>query len=132
MAGKFLVTRLLNKDANSIQQLIDDETAILAKMSSPFTLQDAYIFIRLYNTLGIWVDDVLVGALEIKPSGETAYVIGKEYRRKGYCTRAIRAVNGNIFKKLLRVNRLWCLIHTDNEISIRIAEKCGLEIVYVK
>lgn len=132
MAGKLRVTRLLGKDANSIHELIDDETAVLAKMSSPFTIQDAYTFIGLYNTLGIWVDDVLVGALEIKPSGETAYVIGKEHREKGYCTQAIKAVNGNIFKKLLRVNKLWCLIHPDNKVSIRIAEKCGLEIVYVE
>ena len=132
MAGKLLVTRLLGKDAQSIQQLIDDETAVLTSLASPFTLQDAYVFIGLYNTLGIWVDDELVGALEIKSSGETAYLIGKEHRGKGYCTQAIRAVNGNIFKKLLKVKNLWCLIHPDNEVSIRIAEKCGLEIVYVK
>jgi|OM-RGC.v1.026687454 RimJ/RimL family protein N-acetyltransferase len=132
MAHKLLVSRLLGKDAHAIQKLIDDETAVLTRLASPFTLKDAYIFIGLYNTLGIWVDDVLVGALEIKPSGETAYVVGKEYRGKGYCTQAIRAVNGNIFKKLLKVDRLWCLIHSENKASIRIAEKCGLEIVYVK
>lgn len=132
MAHKLLVSRLLGKDAYAIQKLIDDETAVLTRLASPFTLKDACIFIGLYNTLGIWVDDVLVGALEIKPSGETAYVVGKEYRGKGYCTQAIRAVNGNIFKKLLKVDRLWCLIHSENKASIRIAEKCGLEIVYVK
>lgn len=132
MAHKLLVSRLLGKDAQAIQQLIDDETAVLTRLASPFTIQDAYIFIGLYNTLGIWVDRELVGALEIKPSGETAYVVGKEHRGKGYCTQAIRAVNGNIFKKLLRVNKLWCLIHPDNKVSIRVAEKCGLEIVYVK
>lgn len=132
MAHKLLVTRLLGKDAQSIQQLIDDETAVLTRLSSPFTLADANTFITLYNTLGIWVDEELVGALEIKSSGETAYVVGKEHRGKGYCTQAIRAVNGNIFKKLLRVNKLWCLIHPDNKVSIRVAEKCGLEIVYVK
>ena len=132
MAGKLLVTRLLGKDAQSIQLLIDDETAVLTSLASPFTLQDAYVFIGLYNKWDIWVDEELDGALEIKSSGETAYLIGKEHRGKGYCTQAIRAVNGNIFKKLLKVKKLWCLIHPDNEVSIRIAEKCGLEIVYVK
>jgi len=129
---KLRVTRLVKDDAVNLQSLIDQETASLTRLASPFTLNDAYNFINLYNTYAIIVDEKLAGAIEIKSTGETAYVVGKQWRNQGVCTQAIRALNTKNSLKFMKINNLWCLIHPDNIASIRVAQKCGLEIKYVK
>jgi RimJ/RimL family protein N-acetyltransferase len=127
------IRRLSIEDTDELVGIIDNETAQLTRLNCPFTKTDAENFINLYNTYGVkyMYNDSLIGAFEIKSSGETAYVIAKEWRNKGVCSQVLRLAK-RIAKRDLKINHLWCLIHPDNKASIRVAQKAGLEIKDVK
>jgi RimJ/RimL family protein N-acetyltransferase len=127
------IRRLSIEDVDELVGIIDNETAQLTRLNCPFTKTDAENFINLYNTYGVkyMYNNSLIGAFEIKPSGETAYVISKKWRNKGVCTQVLRIAK-RIAERDLKINHLWCIIHPNNKSSIRVAQKAGLEIKDVK
>ena len=125
------ISRLKESDRDELVSIIDNTTALLTRLNCPFSLQDADNFIKDYNTWGIKYKGELVGAFEIKSSGETAYVIAKEWRNKGICSKAIESAK-QIADKQFNISKLWCYIHPENIPSIRVAQKAGLEIKDVK
>jgi len=127
------IRRLSIEDADELVGIMDNETAKLTRLNCPFTKTDAENFIKLYNTYGVkyMYNDALIGAFEIKSSGETAYVVAKEWRNKGVCSQVLGLAR-RIAKRDLKINHLWCFIHPDNKASIRVAQKAGLEIKDVK
>ena len=85
------VSRLVENDVVDLLNIVDEETAKLTDLTCPFTLIAAHNFIKLYNTYGIKLNTgELVGAMEIKPYEETAYLVSKPWRRKGVCTEALK------------------------------------------
>lgn len=123
------VARLTLKDKEQLQQIIDEETAKLTRLY-PFTDEAIENFISKYNTYGVkYSKHTLIGAFEIKESGETAYVVAKNWRNQGVCTEALKLAK-RIARKELGVNNLWCYIHPSNKASIKVAKKAGLRIEY--
>jgi len=125
------ISRLKESDREKLVNIIDDMTALLTRLNCPFTLEDADNFIKNYNTWGIKYKGELVGAFEIKKTGETAYVVSSEWRNKGICTKAMESAK-LIADKQFNISKLWCYIHPENIPSMRVAQKAGLEIKNVK
>jgi hypothetical protein len=125
--------RLKSDDAQALLRVIDDETALRVRLPCPFTMDHALNFILSYHTYGIKYNNnkELIGALEIKSSGETAYVVAKGFRNKGVCTEALKLAK-YAAKRDHGITKLWCMIHPANEASLRVAQKTGLEITYEK
>ena len=121
------VSRLVENDVVDLLNIVDEETAKLTDLTCPFTLIAAHNFIKLYNTYGIKLNTgELVGAMEIKPSGETAYLVSKPWRRKGVCTEALK-----LAKRIARkqnIQTIWCKVDTQNIASTRVAKKAGIQI----
>jgi ribosomal-protein-serine acetyltransferase len=71
-----------------------------------------------------------IGHISIKnidwmiPRGELAYIISEEYEGKGIMSEAVKTLIRFGFSELL-LSKLFLRILTDNEKSIRLAEKCG-------
>jgi len=69
---------------------------------------------------------VLVGAIEVKESLETAYFVSPTYRNKGIATRAVTECKGLFGKK-----QLWCVINPKNRASLKVAEKAKIRVNFV-
>jgi RimJ/RimL family protein N-acetyltransferase len=69
----------------------------------------------------------IAGVVDIHPDanqGEIGYALAAEARGRGIATRALRLVTRYALDEL-RLERLELQIATDNDASIRVAEKCG-------
>jgi len=75
----------------------------------------------------------LAGVLENELLGKNHYefgfIIAEEFRKKGYATEVAQS-QMTFIKKRLRQNKVYALVHKENEISKKILEKLGLS--YVK
>lgn len=58
---------------------------------------------------------------------ELGYMIAKPFLQRGYCMEACKAII-EYAREELEAERLFCLIHPDNKVSIHIAEKLGFHI----
>ena len=111
-----------------LRGIIDKDTAIKCYLDWPFTKQVAETFILNYNTYGIWINNgVLVGAVEVKESLETAYFVSKNFRNMGIATKALAEC-----KKLFGKKQLWCVINPKNKASLKVAEKAKLRVNFVR
>jgi|TARA_B100001094_G_C17804986_1_gene610969 RimJ/RimL family protein N-acetyltransferase len=121
------VKRLKPNDAFHLRRILDKDTASKCHLTWPFTKEVAKTFISDYNTYGIWVNGgVLVGAIEVKKSLETAYFVSPTYRNKGIATRAVTECKGLFGKK-----QLWCVINPKNRASLKVAEKAKIRVNFV-
>ena len=92
--------RLKPNDVFKLRGILDEDTALKCYLTWPFTKKVAEIFIRDYNTYGIWVNNgILVGAVEVKESLETAYFVSPTYRNKGIATKAVTECKSLFGKK---------------------------------
>ena len=60
-----------------------------------------------------------------RPEVEVAYLLDKKYRGQGLATEAARAILHHAFEQL-QLSRLICLIDRENQASIRVATKIGM------
>lgn len=124
---KVSLKRLKPNDAFHLRRILDKETALKCYLTWPFTKKVAETFISDYNTYGIWVNNgILVGAVEVKESLETAYFVLPTYRNKGIATKAVTEC-----KSLFGKKQLWCVINPKNKASLRVAEKSKLRVNFV-
>lgn len=82
-------------------------------------------------TLGIWDDTELIGqvALTIERSdghGQFGYFLDRSARGQGLVTRSVEAMMTWAFKQR-RLNRLWLRAAVDNQASIAVAERVGMQ-----
>lgn len=119
------IGRLYTRDIGRLRAIVTEEIALKANLPWPFTIAKASYFINDYHTYGMWYWGELIGALEVKPTGETAYFISDKYRNKGYTTASIKMA-----KEKYPHGQLWCYIHPDNVASMRVATKAGIRIQY--
>ena len=78
---KVELRRLELKHIFQLRSILTKETAEQCNLEWPFTKEVAELFITSYNTWGIWVNNgILVGAVEVKESCETAYFVNEKYR----------------------------------------------------
>lgn len=125
---KVSLKRLKPTDVFKLRGIIDKDTAIKCYLDWPFTKQVAETFILNYNTYGIWINNgVLVGAVEVKESLETAYFVSKNFRNMGIATKALAEC-----KKLFGKKQLWCVINPKNKASLKVAEKAKLRVNFVR
>ena len=125
---KVSLQRLKPNDIFKLRSIIDEDTALKCYLSWPFTKEVAKTFIIDYNTYGIWLNGgVLVGAVEVKESLETAYFVSKNYRNMGIATKALSEC-----KQLFGKKQLWCVINPDNKASLKVAEKAKLRVNFVR
>jgi len=121
------VSRLVENDIIPLLDIVDENTAKLTNLTCPFTLLAAHNFIKLYNTYGIKLNTgELIGAVELKPSGETAYLVAENWRKKGVCTEALKLVKRIARKQ--NIQTIWCKVDNNNIPSIRAAKKAGIQI----
>ena len=122
------VRRLVDSDTETVYSLIDNETARLTNLQTPFELLNAGLFVMAYDTYGAWYNGALVGAFEIKKGGELSYLVHKDYRNKGIATEMLKMAQ-SIYKRKYKSNTtLWCNIHKDNTASIAVASKLGFNV----
>ena len=120
--------RLKPNDVFKLRGILDEDTALKCYLTWPFTKKVAKEFILDYNTYGIWVNGgVLVGAVEVKESLETAYFVSKNYRNLGIATKALAEC-----KKLFGKKQLWCVINPKNKASLKVAEKAKIRVSFVR
>ena len=125
---KIELERLTLKNTFQLQQIIKKEIAEQAYLEWPFTKQVAENFIVNYNTYGIWINGgVLVGAIEVKQDGETAYLISPQWQNKGIATFAVKECI-----KHFNNQQLWCYINPNNKASLRVARKANLRVQFYK
>ena len=85
------VCRLKATDVYKLQGIVKKDIAEAAYITWPFTKEVALSFITEYNTWGIWINGgILAGAIEIKDTHETAYLVASIYQNNGIATAAIR------------------------------------------
>ncbi|RIW37267.1 N-acetyltransferase [Bacillus salacetis] len=97
-------------------------------------LEDAVASPRSRFILGITIqtDSRLIGAAEINirdfhnQSGEIGYIINPEYWGMGFAAEAAGLMIGFGFKEL-KLHRIYAKCHPDNEASIRVMEKSGMQ-----
>jgi RimJ/RimL family protein N-acetyltransferase len=125
---KLELKRLTQKDLYKLTAIIDNSIANDARLEWPFSRETAETFINDYDTWGIWLNNgILVGALEVKADGETAYLVAKQWQAKGIATWAVTEI-----KKKFHARQLWCLIHPANRASLRVAQKAIMRIQYLQ
>lgn len=122
------VSRLSNDDVDDVLELIDDETAKLTELQSPFQLTNAQIFV-IYNTYGARHNGKLVGVFEIKESGELSYIVHRNRRREGIATEMLKLAR-RIAHKQLGIDDIYCSIHKENIASLKTAQKLGFNVKY--
>jgi RimJ/RimL family protein N-acetyltransferase len=84
--------------------------------------------------MGHWVfieDDILVGTGQLRPSHEVAggqpeigWYLGTAHQGRGLATEAAAALRDHGLYTL-RLPSVWALVHTDNDASVRLAERLG-------
>ena len=104
---------------------------------SPYTLDDAYWWIRTGSQSGIArvieVDEIFVGSVGAEPGeGEKrkqygiGYWIGEPYWGKGIATQALSVFANQLFEST-DVERLQAWVYADNAASIRVLQKAGFQ-----
>lgn len=84
---------------------------------------------------GIWVDDTLVGRINIEPiqtgvSAEVGYFVGKKYIGNNYAATALKALCDYAFTSL-GYQVLEAHIAVGNEASRKAVEKCGFDLMTI-
>lgn len=124
---KITLRRLTKNDLYKLTHIITKDVAESANLSYPFTRSNAEDFIKNYNTWGIWINNgVLVGAVEVKESLETAYFVTPTWQGKGIATYAVKEC-----QKLFGDQQLWCVINPNNSPSLRVAQKAVIRVKFI-
>ena len=122
------VCRLKSDDVYKLQSIIKEDIAKNAYITWPFTNEVALSFINDFNTWGIWINnDILVGAIEIKDTYETSYLVAKIYQNNGVATEAI-----NQIKEIYHCRQLWCRINPNNKASLKVAHKTHMRVRFYR
>ena len=125
---KIELRKLQPKHIFTLQQIVKKDIAEQAYLEWPFTKHSAENFIQNYNTYGIWINgNVLVGAIEVKQDGETAYLITPQWQNQGIATFAVKECI-----KHFNNQQLWCYINPNNQASLRVARKANLRVQFYK
>ncbi|MFM1896595.1 MAG: hypothetical protein RLZZ385_1669 [Pseudomonadota bacterium] len=125
-------------DARRLVELADNPAVsrfLVDTFPSPYTLDDAYWWIRTGSHAGIArvieSDGVFVGSVGAEPgSGEKrkqygiGYWIGESYWGSGIATQALTIFADELFLTT-DVERLQAWVYADNTASIRVLEKAG-------
>lgn len=118
--------RLEHKHLFKLTSILDQETARLSNIAWPFDKKIAENFIINYNTWGIWINgDLLVGAIEVKDSLETAYFVHPQWRNQGVASEALIQC-----KEIFGPRQLWCVINPDNQASLKVANKAQVRVQF--
>ena len=124
---KLELRRLELRDMYKLQSIVKHDIAKKAGISWPFDRLTAMNFILNYNTWGMYINGgVLVGAVEVKPSLETAYFVSQQWQGQGIATMAVKQCI-DIFGD----RQLWCVINPNNKPSMRVAQKTGIRIKFI-
>lgn len=125
---KVALKRLHIKDLYKLQAIVKKSIAKDARLEWPFDREVATKFIVEFNTWGIWINGgTLVGAIEIKPDCEVAYLVASQWQCQGIATLSVKMI-----KEEFADRQLFALVHPDNISSIRVAEKANMAIHYLK
>jgi RimJ/RimL family protein N-acetyltransferase len=127
MAIRISIRRLKEADIYRLQTIVKKDIATLAQIEWPFNREAALNFIINYNTWGIFLNEgILVGAIEVKETCETAYLIAHQYQNKGIATEAVKLA-------LIEFgdSQLWCVVSPDNVASIRVAQKANMRMNFI-
>lgn len=127
MMYRLELRRLTLRDLYRLQSILKKETAEKAGIAWPFDRLTAMDFILNYNTWGVYLNGgVLAGAVEVKPSLETAYFVADQYQGIGIATLAVKRC-----QEIFGDRQLWCVIQPDNRASMRVAQKSGIRIKFI-
>lgn len=125
---KIALKRLHIKDLYKLQAIVKESIAKDARLEWPFDREVATKFIVEFNTWGIWINGgTLVGAIEIKPDCEVAYLVASQWQGQGIATLSVKMI-----KEEFADRQLFALVHPNNISSIRVAEKANMAIHYLK
>ena len=142
LKGKRIYLRPLRiVDAKLIVELAKDKSvARFTRIPHPYTIKDAYKFLRDCNkkrregkahNFGIFLkDNTYIGSIgiheisRINKKCEMGYYLGKRFRRKGYMTEAVKVISKFIFNKL-KLHRIEITIHPKNLRSQKLIERIG-------
>jgi GNAT superfamily N-acetyltransferase len=120
--------RLSLRDLYRLQSIIKKDTAVKAGIFWPFDRLTAMDFILNYNTWGIYINGgILAGAVEVKFSLETAYFVAHQYQGMGVATQAVKRC-----QEIFGDRQLWCVINPENRASMRVAQKAGIRIKFIR
>lgn len=124
---KLELHRLQLRDMYQLQGIVKQDIAQLSGIQWPFDRIAAMNFILNYNTWGIYINGgVLAGAIEVKPSLETAYFVAPQWQGQGVATRSVKQCI-----QLFGDRQLWCVINPQNKASMRVAQKSGIRIKFI-
>jgi len=141
--GKKVILRAWKaNDAKKLTQLVQDkEISRFTSVSSSYNLKDAKQFIKECKKEKQYKTEIRfaiidkeskkiagsIGIIEINRhsnKAEFGYLLGKEYRGKGFMAEAIQLALGFCFGKL-RLNRIRISCSTKNKTSRKVIEKTG-------
>ena len=122
---KLELRKLKSSDYFKLAAIIDQKTALQANIAWPFSREVGRIFIEEFNTWGIWYSGVLIGAVEVKPDWEVAYLVSRQFRNQGIATQACEMI-----KEKFADQQLYCLIDPNNRASLRVAQKANMRVRY--
>lgn len=124
---KLELRRLELRDMYKLQGIVKQDIAEKSGIEWPFDRLTSMNFILNYNTWGMYLNGgVLVGAVEVKPSLETAYFVAHQWQGQGIATAAVKQCI-DIFGD----RQLWCVINPNNKSSMRVAQKSGIRIKFI-
>ena len=124
---KVELRRFQSRHLFQLRSILTKETAQLSYIEWPFTKKVAESFISNYNTWGIWINNgILVGAVEVKESFETAYFVSEKYRNLGIATEAVL-----LCKQELADKQLWCVINPNNKASLKVANNVNIRVSFI-
>jgi hypothetical protein len=122
------VRRLKATDVYKLQSIVKKDIAEAAYIPWPFTKVVALSFINDYNTWGIWINGgILAGAIEIKDTHETAYLVAGIYQNNGIATAAIKEI-----KEIFYDRQLWCMINPNNKASLKVANNANMRVQFYR
>jgi len=125
---KITVCRLKSTDVYKLQNIVKKDIAENAYITWPFTRAVALEFINDYNTWGIWINGgILAGAIEIKETHETAYLVATIYQNNGIATEAIKKI-----KEIFHDRQLWCMINPSNKASLKVATNANMRVQFYR
>jgi RimJ/RimL family protein N-acetyltransferase len=141
---RLLLRPLRTSDAEPLCALFADWEVIrwLSMPPWPYTLEDAYSFIRehrdkdLRTAFAITLADALIGGIDVRmnpanqsqrgPGPNLGYWLGRPYWGRGYITEAARGLLGHVFEAGLG-DVVYSGAFADNAASLRVQEKLGFE-----
>lgn len=144
------IISLRNLNINDTDQILRWENDInnwkVSNTSEVFSREDIFdfiskssnnIFVDLQLRLMIEYNGITIGSIDLfefevqhKKAG-IGILIDKEYRNKSFATSAIK-LTIDYCKNVLFIHQLYCNIHTDNTISIKLFKKVGFESLCIK